>query len=250
MELIYSLIFSLLPILSPPAVVEATPHYGPSSSIFKYNLLFNQNKQLIRYANRFEQAKAGTYIRNTHITPKDLDRIVQIINQKDVLRGGLNERRSVGVGSTGVKFKKRAQELMYDLDPNTPTSENIKKNNVSNATKGYSTKAHLSFKGLMVGDTVTLLYNKGQGTKNIYESFVITSEHLGNSGTAQFDINMGVDTRTSSGIGVQVAFGTSESTSRFDSGTLSYSIEIERTVEIRKPPSSAPIRKGRVKKRG
>src|SRR5690606_29243488 len=101
MELLFSVVFSLLPLFNPVSLETKDPGlvYPTSAYTYKYHLLFNNNKQLVRYANRDEDGEIGTLIRNTHITPNDLDRVVELINQKDLFRGGLNDKYSPGVGS-------------------------------------------------------------------------------------------------------------------------------------------------------
>lgn len=214
----------------------------------KYYVKFNEEKALVRYADRNEQVAIGSFIKNTHINQDDFHAALQIINQKDRFKQELNERYQPGISSTGALLKKRPQSLMHDLDPYTPVSDEIDDERAEPGTNGYFSEAHIDFKGLHVGDTIMVITNSGLDTERKLTQFIVSSAKIDAYGRQTLTVPMGQDNKTSSILGVMVKFGDHQS-AKFGAGTVSYALQIVREVRLPSPPSAKPISKRRARRR-
>jgi len=194
-------------------------HKGPS---VKYKLRFKNKRSLVRYADR---------------------------NEQQSVKQDLNDKYKPGVSSTGIKLRKRTQNLMNDLDPNTPIAKHIDKKNKPIGTKGYHSQALVNFKGLRSGDTILVVYNKGLGSSRILKEYIVNKASIDIYGRKILSLPLGNDNTTSSIFGVMVKFGSFNRSDRFDRGTVSYNIRIHREVHIPGGSSAKPLTKRRAKRR-
>lgn len=220
----------------------------PSNGDLSYLLEFNGDKTVTRYGNRYDQEKLGTMIYNTHVRNEDLIRTVELINKKDLFKGGLNEHFPPGYSKvTGAKLKKRTQKTMDELDPNVMLDSTavgpIK-------TEGYSTYAIVNFEGLQLGDSVLFYSNNGDNTERIRRLVVIDKNIINSYGKASMEIDLGEDQKTSTYFGLEIRYGSHTAHGRYDDGDIGYNIKVKRVVGFEESVSSKPISKRRAKRRG
>lgn len=220
----------------------------PMNGDLSYLLEFNGNKTISRYGNRYDQEKLGTMIYNTHIRNEDLIRTVELINKKDLFKGGLNEHFPPGYSKvTGAKLKKRTQSTMDELDPNVMIDSSamgpIK-------TEGYSTYAIVNFEGLQLGDSILFYANTGDNTERVRRLVVVDKNMINSYGKANMEIDLGEDQKTSTYFGLEIRYGSHTAHGRYDDGDIGYNIKVKRIVGFEESVSAKPISKRRAKRRG
>ncbi len=219
------------------------------SDAVSYFLKMNGQKKITRYANRYDQEEISTFVENIVISDRDVKEVVTLINQKDRFRSQLNDHYSPGVSTYGDRLNKRPQSLMYDIDPDTPINAKIEEENAESGTEGYSTIAYVDLDGLQIGDTLITYFNRGAGSQKEFSFLIVDEQAVNSYGKTSIEIPLGEDEESSEYFGLKVIFGAHHGFSRFENGSVSYEIQIERSLTLPEGTTSKPISKNRVKRR-
>ncbi len=214
-----------------------------------YFLKMNGQKKITRYANRYDQEEISTFVENIVISEEDVKEVVTLINQKDRFRSQLNDHFKPGVSTSGDRLKKRPQSLMYDIDPSTPINDHVNLEDAEHGTQGYTTTAYVDLDGLQIGDTLITYFNRGKDSKKEFSFLIIDQNAINASGKTSIEMPLGSDHSTSEYFGLKVIFGAHHGFHRFENGSVSYEIQIERRLTLPEGTTSKPIKKNRARRR-